>query len=189
MELFVRLYPKVESQSFLYFQFFSVFFHVLTMARPSKRRSEQRSSIAEARLARRRQLAADKRRDVLFLRRKAQVDSMFQHRDRLRNDRGRSRSIEENRVTLLAMIASMQLWLELIETGVWDVLDWHWSFFDMKFARAMKQKQQHVNKLRLHFMEFGEVYVFGCEKAEESLRGQASPRYTSTSTKTNVVGW
>lgn len=149
------------------------------MARPSKRRSELRSSIAEARLARRRQLAADKRRDVLFLRRKAQVDSMFQHRDRLRNDRGRSRSIEENRVTLLAMIASMQLWLELIETGVWDVLDWHWSFFDMKFARAMKQKQQHINKLRLHFMEFGEVYVFGCEKAEESLRGQASPRYTS----------
>ena len=154
-----------------------MFFSKLTMARPSKRRAVLRSSIAEARLERRRQLATDRRRDVLYNTRKKQVDYMFSLKDMIGNDRGRIRTFEENRVTLLAMIAMMQLWLEMVDKGALDVLDWTWSHFDMIFSRAMKQKQQHIRSLRTHYAEHQEVLVFGEEKGEDSLRGKASKNY------------
>ena len=50
----------------------------------------------------------------------------------------------------------------------------------MMFARAMKQKRQHVHKLRTHLAETGDVYVFGEEKKEGSLRGKANKNYCKT---------
>ena len=77
------------------------------MTRPRKRSAAEVESLVKARAERRKQLADDRRRDKLYLLRKQQVDVLFGYRDRLRNDKGRSRTIEENRVTLLAMIACM----------------------------------------------------------------------------------
>ena len=93
--------------------------------------------------------------------RKKQVDYLFANREGLTNEKGRSRTFEENRVCLLAMITTMQLWLHMVKDGSMDVLDWSWTHFDICFSRAIKMKQQHISTLRRQFTQTGEVLVFG----------------------------
>lgn len=158
------------------------------MARPNKRLKSSSAAWRTSNIQKeaiRKERAYDAQIKNRELQRTQEVDQFWAQCERhpeIGNHRGRSRTYEENCLLILAMSAFMRLWIELTNYQVWCVLDWTWTLFDRLVGQAVKMKAQNVRMLRTHFLEHGEVLVFGDgfdreEFEETGIRGAASPNY------------
>ena len=145
------------------------------MALPTARRRHAKVAIAAALAAKAKKRARERR----IAERDKEVAAFCQHAAGLSNENGRSRTFEENRVVLLAMMITMQLWMELIRGVSWDPLDWTWSQFDSMISSSLHMLQEHCRRLRLHFVEKNEVLVFGQERGELSRCGGAAVQHNN----------
>ena len=101
------------------------------------------------------------------------------HVPSLRNPRGRSRTLDENKLVLLIMRGILRFSLAQIEEGTMDVYNMSWTMIEESTAETVHMKREHVTELRKQLFEDGDVLVFGDENGEDSKRGAASEKYTS----------
>ena len=113
------------------------------MAPPTARRRHAKVALAAARAAR----ELKKRREQRIAQRDHEVAVFCHNREGLCNEKGRSRTYEENRIALLTMMISMQLWMELIRGENWGPLEWTWSRFDSMVGVSLFMKPEHCRRI------------------------------------------
>jgi len=143
-----------------------------TMPRQTKRRRASRSALANFRRAkaRRRQWAE-------------MLEHLDERRSALRNATGRTCTVEENRLVLLAINCVLRSYLQLYDAGAIAITELTWANIDRAVASEMLKSAKTIRELRQTYMEDNEVLVFGEEHGEESTRGGGAKAYSFENTK------
>lgn len=88
--------------------------------------------------------------------------------ERIKNNQGKNRTFEENKVLLFAIKAALKRSLDRNKDDVYNTTI-NWREIESEIARDFCVKLSHVIDLRKGFLEDGDVFVFG-----ERARGQAA---------------
>lgn len=108
-----------------------------------------------------------------------QLDS-FDEYD-LGNNKGKTRTAEENKLILLTIKLVLRLQLAQVIGGERTIYTVSWTDIDNLVADSLQVRRVHVSALRKALFEDGDVLIFGEEYGPESVRGKGSPNAISTS--------
>lgn len=94
----------------------------------------------------------------------------------IKNPKGRSRTLEENKLLLLALYRELRQRVESMDNGALHPSSITWTYIEETVAHDFCVKKEHLTELRSTFLDDGDVLVFG----QENERGGAAENYDHT---------
>ena len=94
----------------------------------------------------------------------------------IKNPNGRSRTLEENKLLLLALLRELRQRVESMDNGTLHPSSLTWTSIEETVAHDFCVKQANLTELRSTFLDDGDVVVFG----QENERGGAAENYDHT---------
>jgi hypothetical protein len=91
----------------------------------------------------------------------------------IKNPNGRSRTLEENKLLILALRAYLRQKVESMNEGDLHPSSINWTLIEEAVARDFCVRREYLTELRRIFLDEGDVVVFGMENA----RGGAAENY------------
>ena len=95
----------------------------------------------------------------------------------LGNEKGRTRSYEENRIIVAATGMLIRSYMNLVKEKLMEVKYLIWTRVIDEISLSLHMKRLHVKELVEEFSRSRSVLVFGKENGEASFRGQKSESY------------
>ena len=126
---------------------------------------------------RRHSRTAKKRKEHLANSWRNQLEIFSDFCQEIKNPNGRSRTLEENELLILALRAYLRRKVESMDEGDLHPSSNTWTLIEEAVARDFCVRREHLTEIRRIFLDEGDVVVFGTENA----RGGAAENYDHSS--------
>ena len=107
---------------------------------------------------------------------KQQLEVFSELQEELKNPKGRSRTLEENKFILLALLRELRQRVQSMNDGHLHPSEITWTSIEERVAMDFCVWRPHLTKLRRNFLNDGVVVVFG----KENERVGAADKYDTT---------
>jgi transposase len=104
---------------------------------------------------------------------RSQLEVFKELKEEIKNPNGRSRTLEENKLLLLALLRELDQRVEYMNNGTIHPSLITWTSIEETVANDFCVRKGHLTELRRNFLDDGDVLVFG----QENERGGAAENY------------
>jgi hypothetical protein len=101
---------------------------------------------------------------------------------KLCNNKGRTRTIFENRMIVMALKMLLGVYLRFVANETITINEISWPMIEKEVSENFKVKQRHVTEIRQQYFTDGSIKVFGKEKGIYSIRGAGASKYSNKPT-------